>query len=134
MDILRSFKSMLDLRGIRYVQTDDSVQMLLCYGSHKWKCAVTATDNSFLCIYSSYPWEVSPERREKLLLKMNEMNEGLAAGCFMISGSSAVFRYALHVQDPLLFTDIAAEHFASAAAITDRAWDDVYSALYSAEV
>ena len=134
MDILRSFKSMLDRRGIRYVQTDDSVQMMLCSGQHKWKCAVTATDNSFICIYNSYPWEVAPDKTDKLLLKMNEMNKGIAAGCFMISGGSAVYRYALHIGDPLLFTDIAAERFASAAAMTDRAWDDIYLTLFSAEV
>lgn len=134
MDILRSFMSMLDLKGIKYVRTDDSVQMVLCSGQHKWKCAVSATENGFLCIYNRYPWEVPTDRLEKLLCEMNSLNEGLAAGCFMISEGRAMFRYALHVGDPLLFTDIAAEHFSSAAAMTDRAWERMYSALHSAEV
>lgn len=134
MNILRSFRSMLDIKGIKYVQADDSIQMVLCNGTHKWKCAVTAGDNGFLCIYNRYPWRVPSERIGRLLSEMNVLNEGLAAGCFVMSGDCAVFRYSLHVADPLFFTDIAAEHFASAAAITDRAWEKIYSTLFSAEV
>ena len=134
LDILHSFRSMLDIKGIKYVQADDSIQMVLCSGPHKWKCAVTAGGNGFLCIYNRYPWKVPPERTGRLLSEMNVMNEELAAGCFMVSGDHAVFRYSLHVADPLFFTDTAAEHFASAAATTDRAWDKIYSALFSAEV
>lgn len=126
--------SVLDMKGIKYVQAGDSVQMVLCSGAHKWKCAVTSVDNGFLCIYNRYPWKVLPDRTERLLFEMNVLNEGLAAGCFMVSGDCAVFRYSLHVADPLFFTDIAAEHFASAAAMTDRAWEKLYSALFSAEV
>jgi len=134
LDILHSFRSMLDMKGIKYVQADDSIQMALCNGSHKWKCAVTVGSNGFFSIYNRYPWKVPSDRAARLLSQMNDLNEGLAAGCFMMNGDCAVFRYSLYVADPLLFTDIAAEHFASAAAMTDRAWEKIYSALYSVEV
>lgn len=134
MDILRSFTSMLDLKGIKYIRADESVQMVLCSGQHKWKCAVSTTENGFFCIYSRYPWKVPSDRIEKLLSEMNDLNKRLVSGCFMISDGCVMFRYALYVGDPLLFTDIAADHFSSAAAMTDRAWDRIYSALHSAEV
>lgn len=126
--------TMLDLQGIDYIQADDSIQMVLCSAAHKWKCAVTADDSGFLSIYSRYPWTVPSGRRGRLLEALNEQNEHLVAGCFMISEDIPMFRYSVYISDPLLFADIAQRHFAAAATMTDKAWDRIYSALYTAEV
>lgn len=133
MDTLHSFMALLDMRGIEYVEHDNSVQLLLCSASHKWKCAVTA-DGGYLSVYSRYPWSVAPERRERLLRVMNALNEGLAAGCFMISGDCPMFRCSVYISEPLLLAQTVERHFAAAAAMTDKAWNDIYCALYGGGV
>ena len=134
MDLLHRFKTLLDIKGISYAEADDSLQMVLCSSVHKWKCAVTADDSGFLTIYSRYPWKVPHDRRYRLLCAMNLLNESTAAGCFMINGDSAVFRYSVYISEPLLFAEVAQRHFAAAAAMTDDAWNRIYPALYAAEV
>ncbi|MGN0683058.1 MAG: hypothetical protein ACI4JY_05220 [Oscillospiraceae bacterium] len=134
MDLLHRFMTQLDLSGISYVEQDNSVQLILCSGSHKWKCAVTAEDSGYLCIYSRYPWSVPEERTTCLLRELNALNTGIAEGCFMLSEGQVILRCSVYAADALLFADIAQQHFSSAAALTEWAWNRIFSVLHSSEV
>lgn len=132
MNLLNAFMSMLDLKGIKYIMAENSIQFLICSHSHKWQCAVTA-DNGFLNIFSRYPWRIPEDSHDRLLRKMNTLNCGLSAGCFLINSGSPVFRYSAYISDPLLFSGTAERHFRAAAAMTEKAWDDIFLTLNAAE-
>lgn len=133
MDMLHRVMAWLDIKGISYVQSGDSVQMILCSQQHKWKCAVTA-DDDLMTIYSRYPWTVSEKKTDRVLIALNDINKQLKTGCFVISNGEILFRYSVFVSDPLLFVETVSEHFGIAVAMTEKAWDKLFSVLNSAEV
>ncbi|MGN0687622.1 MAG: hypothetical protein ACI4KA_05920 [Oscillospiraceae bacterium] len=133
MDNLHRFMALLDIKGIAYAEHEDSVQFILRSGAHKWKCAVTAEESGYICVYSRYPWQVCDSCRDRLLRTLNELNTGLAAGCFMLHDGSVMLRSSVYIADPLLFADVVQQHFSSAAALTESAWNRIYSVLYSPE-
>ena len=131
--MLHRFMAQLDMEGISYVRLENSVQLMLCSGLHKWKCAVTAEESGFLCIYSRYPWGVPEERNVELLRTLNSLNAEAAEGCFMLSEGQVILRCSVCVMDPLLFADTVKRQFSSAAALTEWAWNRIFSVLNSPE-
>lgn len=133
MDILHRFMAQLDLAGISYAAQENSVQLILCSGSHKWKCAVTAPDADRLCIFSRYPWSVREECQDRLLRELNSLNSELAEGCFILDKDQVILRYSVFVPDPLISAQTAWQQFTAAASLTEWAWNRIFSVLHSPE-
>lgn len=133
MDILHRFMAQLDLAGISYATQENSVQLILCSGSHKWKCAVTAPDADRLCVFSRYPWSVREECQDRLLRELNSLNSELAEGCFILDKDQVILRYSVFVPDPLISAQTAWQQFTEAASLTEWAWNRIFSVLHSPE-
>lgn len=133
MDMLHRFMAQLDLAGISYATQENSVQLILCSGSHKWKCAVTAPDADRLCVFSRYPWSVPEEYQDRLLRELNSLNSELAEGCFILDKDQVILRYSVFVADPLLFAQTAWQQFTAAASLTEWAWNRIFSVLHPTE-
>lgn len=133
MDILHRFMAQLDLAGISYAAQENSVQLILCSGSHKWKCAVTAPVADRLCIFSRYPWSVREECQDRLLRELNSLNSELAEGCFILDKDQVILRYSVFVPDPLISAQTAWQQFTEAASLTEWAWNRIFSVLHSPE-
>lgn len=133
MDMLHRFMAQLDLAGISYATQENSVQLILCSGAHKWKCAVAAPDADHLCVFSRYPWSVPVECTDRLLGELNSLNSELAEGCFILDKDQVILRYSVFVADPLLFAQTAWQQFTAAASLTEWAWNRIFSVLHSPE-
>lgn len=133
MDMLHRFMAQLDMTGISYVERDGSVQFILCSEAHKWKCAVTSEKSGHLCFFSRYPWVVPQDCSGRLLIELNELNASIAEGCFMLINGQVILRCSSYSADPLLFADVARQCFDSMAALTEWAWNRIFSVLNSSE-
>jgi hypothetical protein len=123
---------MLRSKGLDFTEKDGAVQFIMRCGGHKWNAAFVADEQGFLRYYARYPFRISESSSDRALGELNRLNEGLRAGCFMISGGYPVFRYGVYIFDDFTAAESVADLFVTAAARTDAAWGEIYGAVYGA--
>lgn len=134
MRLIDLLKEVLDSGGITYREQDGIIQLALCCGMHKWSVCFTEDRESFLKYFARYPWHIAPETLGNALLKLNELNVSLRAGCFMVSDGYPVFRYGVYIFDEFTAKESIADLLYTAAAKTEAAWEEVYRAVCGREV
>lgn len=133
MILLELLKEILEEEGIAYSEQNGTVQFALVCAGHKWHTAFSEDSESFLKYYARYPWAVREGGEPAALAALNRLNSTLRAGCFMIYDSYPVFRYGVYIFDEFTARESIADLLLTAAAKTEAAWEEIYSAVFSGE-
>lgn len=133
MRLFELLKEILQSESIAYTGQEDTIQFSIVCGGHKWQVAFTEDRESFLKYYARYPWAVDEKSEAKVLKALNKLNSTLRAGCFMIYDGYPIFRYGVYIFDEFTARESIADLLLTAAAKTEAAWEDVYSAVFFRE-